>query len=285
MQFSDDCEAIWTRLLDEYATTNAIETQEIPKARFSVKVEGWSGVWFEVEMSVGVAVKGEYLGRAEQERWQEIVRTNELEVSSTGAEFVSLFVFSRVRLLRFNWAVVLAFRYPVYELVSLRLLPLLHEEAEKPNAQLNPSNSNSNSNIRTSPRATTETEAADSKESKRIYWHALLTSHHLISPTKRRNLQQWSSSLSLSGFAKVGYPGVIYVEGERGGVEEFVEDVKGMQWLALRVRFVEALEGGEGGNGRRWREFEKVGEVVEEMRRLGREKYVVEMGIGSSKTR
>ena len=33
---------------------------------------------------------------------------------------------------------------------------------------------------------------------------------------------------------------------------------------------------------RRWIEFEKVGEVVEEMRRLGKESYVVEMGIGST---
>ena len=31
-----------------------------------------------------------------------------------------------------------------------------------------------------------------------------------------------------------------------------------------------------------WAEFEKVGEVVEEMGRLGREQFVVEMGIGSA---
>lgn len=64
-----------------------------------------------------------------------------------------------------------------------------------------------------------------------------------------------------------------------------------MQWLALRVRFVEPLTDKEeledrdrsGSDERRhWSEFEKVGEVVEEMRRLGREQYVVEMGIGSA---
>lgn len=145
--------------------------------------------------------------------------------------------------------------------------------------------------------------------------HALLTSHHLISPFKRRNLQQWSSSLSVSGFAKVGYPGVIYVYGAQEDVEEFVGNVKAMQWLALRVRFVEALPlsagagdagqgeprhgasiagtgnaGDGGGKGytsirdhptRRWTEVEKVGEVVEEMKRMGREEYIVQMGIGS----
>jgi len=77
-------------------------------------------------------------------------------------------------------------------------------------------------------------------------------------------------------------------------VEEFVANVKAMQWLALRVRFIEPLSASEtddlvAGNHddedrRRWKEFEKVGEVVEEMRRLRREKYVVEMGIGSAGT-
>ena len=99
-------------------------------------------------------------------------------------------------------------------------------------------------------------------------------------------MQGWSSQLSITGFAKVGYPGVIYCEGAKSSVEEFVANVKAMQWLALRVRFVEPLPSvikRPGQNDRRrWVEFEKVGEVVQEMKRLGRESYVVEMGIGSA---
>ena len=116
-------------------------------------------------------------------------------------------------------------------------------------------------------------------------YHVLLTSHHLVSPTKRRNLQQWSSQLRIAGFAKVGYPGVIYCEGAQEQVEQFVANIKAMQWLALRVRFVEPvpLPGTEWDGARgRWIEFDKVGEVVEERRRLGREQFVVEMGIGSA---
>lgn len=117
-------------------------------------------------------------------------------------------------------------------------------------------------------------------------YHALLTSHHLISPNKRRSLQQWSGSLSITGFAKVGYPGVIYAYGEQEGIEEFVANVKAMQWLALKIRFVEPIveEVGDNRSGRQWTEFQKVGEVVEEMRRLGRERFIVEMGIGSLST-
>jgi len=104
------------------------------------------------------------------------------------------------------------------------------------------------------------------------------------SVTQWRSLYQWSTSLSFTGFAKLGYPGVIYAEGPRENLEEFVANVKAMQWLALRLRFIEplpkeiqAVEPGE----RRWVEFEKVGEVVQEMRRLRRKQYVLEMGIGS----
>lgn len=65
-----------------------------------------------------------------------------------------------------------------------------------------------------------------------------------------------------------------------------------MQWFALRVRFVEPLLEGIGRRkekekGRRkvWKEFQKVGEVVQEMKRLGRGRYVMEMGIGSGKSK
>ena len=99
-------------------------------------------------------------------------------------------------------------------------------------------------------------------------------------------MQRWTSELSLVGFAKVGHPGVIYCEGEKENVEEFVAKVKAMQWLALRVRFVEDLEEEHQGEddckrGGRWIELEKVGEVVQYMRDIGRDKYVLEVGLGA----
>ena len=63
-----------------------------------------------------------------------------------------------------------------------------------------------------------------------------------------------------------------------------MDNIKGMQWLGLKVRFVEPLDSTEHPKHmaqRQWIEFHKVGEVVQEMRRTGREGYVVEMGIGS----
>jgi len=133
-----------------------------------------------------------------------------------------------------------------------------------------------------------ESASGTTQSTEAQLYHVLFTSHHLLSPTKRRSLQTWSSALRLSGFSKVGHPGIIYAQGGRSNIEEFVGNVKAMQWLALKVRFVEPLPAtsNKGDAGARyeaqWKEFQKVGEVVEEMRVLGREAYVVEMGIGSA---
>lgn len=154
----------------------------------------------------------------------------------------------------------------IYELISTYLLPLLHAEA-----------------ARTAVPHLDSAGTSSSAVSSLGRYHALLTSHHLISPTKRRNMKLWSSQLDITGFAKVGYPGVIYAEGGKDSIEDFVSRVKAMQWLALRVRFVESAPDTRQVDGAgRWVEFEKVGEVVEDMRRIGRESYVVEMGIGSA---
>ncbi|KAG2116166.1 hypothetical protein DEU56DRAFT_173236 [Suillus clintonianus] len=157
--------------------------------------------------------------------------------------------------------------YPIYELLCMHLLPKLHEDGHA-----EPSSGSMDF-----------LEQQNIKRSLEIrHYHALLTSHHLVSPTKRRSLQRWSSELSISGFAKVGYPGVIYAQGAQENVEEFVANIKSMQWLALRVRFVEPIDLANDEHRQGWTEFQKVGEVVEEMRRRGRDKYITEMGIGSS---
>jgi len=121
-------------------------------------------------------------------------------------------------------------------------------------------------------------------------YHALLTSHHLISPTKRRNLFHLSTNLTVAGFAKIGYPGIMYAQGDREAVEAFVREVKGWQWLALRVRFVEPIprseseshSHSESAENTRWVEMTKIGEVLEWMRMRGREVLITDFGIGAS---
>lgn len=163
----------------------------------------------------------------------------------------------------------------MFNLVSSTILPLLHEKAKS----------------RLSNTILAADISSSSRSSAEPIYHALFTSHHLVSPTKRRNMQKWASDLSIHGFAKVGYPGCIYCEGNQSDVEEFVDSVKAMQWLALRLRFIEPLESRYGRlyikssrhaleTRRRWIEFEKVGEIVEFMRQIERDNFVTGMGLG-----
>ncbi|EJF67342.1 hypothetical protein DICSQDRAFT_165165 [Dichomitus squalens LYAD-421 SS1] len=260
LEFTDQA-ALWNELLDAYALDPDCEIGCEPQgAHFRVKLEASSDVWFDVELPTDywtaegkgqprLSAQGDNLGRAQQERWQEIVADAATTVRVQDSE------------------------YPLYEMISSHLLPQLHIDLEE---QANA----------TAAKAT-EASASSGGPSPSPRYHALFVSHHLKSPQKRRALSQWSHELSLVGFAKVGYPGVIYCEGAQEDVEDFVERVKSMQWLALRLRFIESAPPTDESQKQdshhgRWSEFEKVGEVVEEMRRLGREQFVVEMGLGSA---
>ncbi|KAF8204250.1 hypothetical protein K438DRAFT_1819434 [Mycena galopus ATCC 62051] len=243
LTFLDDEGPVWSRLLDDYGEDAAVgEAANFswPSAPPHIQVKPrLSKIWFEVQFpslhnpAPSVAVKGENVTRAEQERWQNVIQEKMGEITTS--------------------------EVPVYELLCLYLLPLLHNE------------------IPTAPLAEPLDALRDDTSSARLKFHALFTSHHLISPKKRRSLQQWSNSLRVMGFAK----------GEQGSVEEFVENVKAMQWLALRLRFLEPLPISESDEAaaQGWTEFEKVGEAVEAMRRLGLENWIVEMGIGSAGSR
>jgi len=67
----------------------------------------------------------------------------------------------------------------------------------------------------------------------KVAMHCLLRTI-FFSLTKWR-LTQWSSELSLFGFAKIGQPDLIYAKGDKENVGEFVRNVREMQWL---VRFI-----------------------------------------------
>lgn len=122
--------------------------------------------------------------------------------------------------------------------------------------------------------------------------HVLVTSHHLLSPTKRKNFLALASRLSLTGYSKVGHPGIYYAIGDKEDLEEWLREVKSWNWLALRVRVgieptpEEQLsrnheDGARGGKGRGdWVELEKIGEALEWMRKRDKDKMLLDIGIG-----
>jgi hypothetical protein len=80
--------------------------------------------------------------------------------------------------------------------------------------------------------------------------------HHIIAPTKRQVVMEWALELQLSGFSKIGWPGVVIVEGAEGDVQEYVRRLQHLRWKQIVVRG-EQTERGEG-------------QSVEQMRKLPR---------------
>lgn len=251
-----DDSRIWTSLLHSFnATPTALPSLPSPVTQVKFQVKATDGrIFFEVQFP---------------ERYPEDsdVDIAQVPLVSVNGEGISRDEHHRWRaFVQERLAEVQGNDYPIYQLLCMHLLPKLHEDGHDMGLS----------------------EKLDILEQstnclpKTADYHALLTSHHLVSPTKRRSLQRWSSELSISGFAKVGYPGIIYAQGSQENIQEFVANVKSMQWLALRVRFVELIDLANDEHHQGWTEFQKVGEVVEEMRRRGRDKYITEMGIGSS---
>ncbi|EGO05384.1 hypothetical protein SERLA73DRAFT_44012 [Serpula lacrymans var. lacrymans S7.3] len=236
---SDDT-AIWDSLLESVSSPLEADAPLPAQARFEIKLTG-AKVWFEIELPRNYPDAGT----------KPQISIKGEDISRSEQEHWQDVV--REKMAGFN-----VNEFLVYQLISI-LIPMVHDDME----------STSKVSLDLPPTTSLPTPKP---------YHALLTSHHLISPNKRRSLQQWSSELSISGFAKVGYPGVIYAEGMQENVEE-------LQWLALKVRFIEALGKENRDTGKlllpKWMEFEKVGQVVEEMRNRGREEYITEMGIGS----
>ena len=89
----DDSEAFWPRILQEYSMTmtttlsDPSNTMPKPAPKFQVCLDGPAKMWMEVEMvapgsgkTALVCVKGDFMTRADQERWQNIVAEKQQEV-------------------------------------------------------------------------------------------------------------------------------------------------------------------------------------------------------------
>jgi hypothetical protein len=77
---------------------------------------------------------------------------------------------------------------------------------------------------------------------KLILGRKLIFSHHIIAKSKRKALKDLSSEYELGGYAKIGWPGIIIIEGEAKNCNKFVDEIKKMRWQHLVVRGEELIE-------------------------------------------
>lgn len=86
------------------------------------------------------------------------------------------------------------------------------------------------------------TETKQELNAKSIIGRRIIYSHHIIANSKRKALSELASQYKLGGYAKIGWPGVIVIEGDEFGCQQFVNEIKSMRWKHLSVRAEEQSE-------------------------------------------
>jgi len=76
----------------------------------------------------------------------------------------------------------------------------------------------------------------------------LIYSHHIIAKSKRKAIADLSREHHLGGYAKIGWPGIIIVEGEETGCDLFIDEIRSMRWQHLAVRGEEIVPVDDGAN-------------------------------------
>ena len=71
---------------------------------------------------------------------------------------------------------------------------------------------------------------------KHILARKLIYSHHIIAKSKRKAIADLSREYQLGGYAKIGWPGIIIVEGEESECDRFIAEIRSMRWQYLVVR-------------------------------------------------
>lgn len=60
--------------------------------------------------------------------------------------------------------------------------------------------------------------------------------HHIINANKRRVVKDWALELQLGGLSKIGWPGIVIVEGRESDVQEYVRRLQHLKWKQMVVR-------------------------------------------------
>ncbi len=69
----------------------------------------------------------------------------------------------------------------------------------------------------------------------------LIHSHHIIAQSKRKAIVQLADQYNVGGYAKIGWPGVIVIEGEECDCISYVDAIRTMRWQHLVVRGEEQI--------------------------------------------
>jgi len=69
-----------------------------------------------------------------------------------------------------------------------------------------------------------------------IISRTLLYSHHIIAKSKRKAIKDTASYYNIGGYYKIGWPGIIIIEGEENNATDFIDEIRCMKWQHLECR-------------------------------------------------
>ena len=110
---------------------------------------------------------------------------------------------------------------------ELRLVA--HNQHTNKHHHLRPKQDNLEISCRTKDGSTVTTTAL-------VLGRRLVFSHHIIAKSKRKALKDLSREYRLGGYAKIGWPGIIIIEGEDNDCNRFIDEIRSMRWQHLAVR-------------------------------------------------
>lgn len=79
-------------------------------------------------------------------------------------------------------------------------------------------------------------ERVDHAPRATLFGRRLIYSHHIISKVKRADIKQLASEHQLTGYMKVGWPGLIIIEGREQDCVEFYDAIRRWNWQYLVIR-------------------------------------------------
>jgi hypothetical protein len=113
-------------------------------------------------------------------------------------------------------------------------------------------------------------EDTDSCSTQRL-GRRLIYSHHLISKVKRADIKDLASHYELTGYMKIGWPGIIIIEGLEENCISFYDDIRGWAWKYLVVRGEQLEQGVKNRKFASFLETDDMSVVADHCRKVGLE--------------
>jgi len=82
----------------------------------------------------------------------------------------------------------------------------------------------------------THIESSSNSNNALTLGRRIIYSHHIIANSKRRALKDLASQYKLGGYSKIGWPGVILIEGKESNCQLFTDEIKRWRWQQIQVR-------------------------------------------------